>query len=502
MSLFTDLLTQPQAQKFYLVEITAWDTVAEEEVVLYFSDQGFTTEPDDTPANQHFEARVNQALNFQRSVFAGGKIGGQSSIDFGEIRLNNTDGGLDYLQDYVIDGRKLVVRLGGRNFGYTDYGVVYNGTAQSMEVGNDEVVVSLRDYSTKFDTTLQASLYGGTGGADGGDDLAGKPKPVCLGECYNVTPVLVDAANLLYQVHDGQIEAVDAVYDNGSALTLTSEYTVDASAGTITLLVNPTGQVTADVRGSKQGGTYVESAADIMRRLVTVHGPLTDPTDLDTASFTALNSANASTLGIYVGSEQATLRDVLDQVANSIGAFYGFDRVGLFSVGVVTAPSGTAVAEFTNDDILSIDPQPTIQPTWRVRLGYKLNFTVQNDGQLAGVVSADPTLYSFLTTQYRYATADDTGVQDVYPLAQDLQIDTLMVDAVEAQAEADRQQALLGVRRRIYTVQVKTQPFVLNLTDVVTLRTDRMGLQAGRDFRVLGLNEVADTSSVELTVWG
>ena len=72
------------------------------------------------------------------------------------------------------------------------------------------VQVALRDASYYLERQVPRNLYGGTGGLDGEVGLAGQAKPLVFGGptdavIKNMTPVLVDPANLIYQVNDGPV---------------------------------------------------------------------------------------------------------------------------------------------------------------------------------------------------------------------------------------------------------------------------------------------------------
>lgn len=672
---FELLVSDPYAARHYLVELAPYDIVAGAVVNLYYSDHGFTTGPADTPAHRHFEARVVEALNFQRSMFRQGAIGGQSLPSFGEIRLDNADGGLDFFRNLAFDGREVVVRLGGKGFAYANFGVVFRGTAHSAVVDEQQVAVRLRDLQYKLEGPLQVELYdppgagedaldlaftlvgtGGntyhyaalsgitsytfqagdvleydvywparrlgpqriavdlstaaavlrdsgavdqnglsahpsidlsarasgkwysraipipasfqgaaitnyvvaseydapagpnsivrgflrnlritngagtvrkaiwTGGAapavtthissnagnqlavklradlESGASLEGRPKPLCFGKCLNVTPVQANPALLLYQVHDGPIQAIDAVYNRGVVLTAGSQYTVDLLRGTFTLLQAPgdAGMITADVRGDTLGG-YVSTVAGIVRRIVATYGPLT-AADLDTASFTALDAANSATVGLFAA-DQRTILDVLDELVNSIGAFYGFDRNGKFEVGLFVAPSGgPAAATFGPVEILEIEALPTELPVWRQRVGYERNWTVQSSDSLAGSVTE--ARKAFLAEEVRLAVAANETVKTKFLLALDPEpLHTLLADQAAAQSEANRLLALYGQRREMYRVTVKTQPYKLELGDQIALDYTRFGL-VNRLFRVVGLEERADVNRVTMELWG
>ncbi len=344
MRAFTDLLADPYAARRYLVILEPYDPGAGAVVALYYSDHGFVTKPTDNPASQYFEPRVVSALNFERHLFQRGLIGGRSIPNFGEIVLANADGGLDGLLAYGWDARRVRVFLGGEGFAYSDFGLVFDGTAEQIEVTDEVLTVRLRDWQHKLNKPVQGTLYAGTGGDEGGSDLTGVRKPLAFGRMLNVRPTMVDVGAGRYQVQDGAIEDVDALYVGGIAYTriagtpAANQYAVDAATGFVTVGGAPlTEQVTCDVKGAKPGGTYHTTVADIVEEIVVNQGGLSAG-DLDTASFTALNTANGSTVGIYIdGASNKTVLEVLDELIASIGGYYGFDRSGKFEVGRLEA---------------------------------------------------------------------------------------------------------------------------------------------------------------------
>jgi hypothetical protein len=318
---------------------------------------------------------------------------------------------------------------------------------------------------------------------------------------------MVDPGAGRYQVHDGAIEDVNALYVGGIAYAkiagtpAANQYAVDANVGFVTVGGAPlTEQVTCDVKGARPGGTYLTSVADIVEEIVTSQGGL-GAGDLDTASFTALNTANGSTVGIHVnGASSRSVLEVLDELIASIGGFYGFDRSGKFGAGRLEAPGGTPAATFTEVEILEIDRQATALPAHRVRLGYQPNGTVQAAFQLNAAVTA--ARRAFTARDVRYVTAEDGSVLAKHPLAGDLEINTLLDGDTAATTEAARLLNLYGADRDLFRVRLKTQPFALELADPVRLVYPRFGLQAGKLFRIIGLVEDAALNQVELTLWG
>ena len=505
MTTFDDLIANPFAQKRYLAILEPHDPVAAATVSLHLGDAGYVTGPAENPANQYFEPRLVSALNFERHLFQSGSLGGRSVPGFGTLELNNADGGLDAWAGYAFDGRRVRVWLGGEGFSFTEHGLIFDGTAEQIEFDDTIVRVLLRDLQRHFEAPLQATTYAGTGGLEGGDALKGKPKPLTFGRAFHVEPAAVDPVNLIYQVHDGAIEDVDACFDQGLALTkatappLAGQFSVDTAAGTLTLGTSPAGTVTAHVRGDKTGGNYVETAADLVRRIAVSRAGFADPGDLDAAAFTVLASAAPAPIGLHVAGE-TEIQDALDTIVAAIGAHYGFNRDGKLTVGRLDAPSATVTATFDETQILELERQPTTLPIWRQRIGYQRYWRALRGGDIAA--SASDATKADLTEEYRLEEAENTSVQTTYLLAEDDRRDTALALKTDAVAEASRLLGLFGVRRDMLRVRVKTQPFALEPGQTVTITYPRHGLSGGRAFVIVGMVEDSAINEVTLELWG
>jgi len=493
-----DLVADPYAKKKYLVILKPYDISGASELTLYYSGEGFVTSPTDTPANTLFDARLVEPISFQRSMFSSGKLGGFSVPGFGNLVLTNADGGLDAFAGYAWDGRSVEVKVGESGAAYQYYFTIFDGQAHSIEFDDLFVNVVLRDRQDDFQTNFPSVLYAGTGGNEGTASLEGQPKPLCFGQVYNIEPVLVDATNYVYQVHNGQIEAINDVYEAGVALTLTTDYTVDLTNGRFTLVSAPTGKITADVEGSKPSGLYKSTAGDIIRHIVVDYGGLTDPGDLDTTSFTDLNTANSSVVGIYV-KDNTTILETIDQIANTVGAFYGFDRTGNFQVGRIELGSGTADAEFDSTNIIEITRLASAVPNFQVRVDYEKNYTVMSETDLGSVTTARR---DYLVRDAKVEKAEDTAVQTPYPNSEALIVPSLFSTSANAATEASRLLTLYKTQRDIYKVKVKTQPYTLKLNDVVKITFNRYNLTSGKLFRVISIFEDAALNEVDLELWG
>lgn len=208
----------------YTVEIHAYDPDVASEVPLYFATAGFASEATDTPANTHFDDRLDQPATIVRDLFSAGKTSGRSRVSYGDLVLKNGDGALDALLNYGFDGRRVIVRRGDLGAAYpSGFDVVGEWTAQAVEATSRSITLKLRDRQYEVEVPLQSNFYTGGNtlpdGLEGVDDLQGLPKPRTFGKVRNVPAVCVNTARLIYQVNDGPIASLDAVYDRGIRLS-------------------------------------------------------------------------------------------------------------------------------------------------------------------------------------------------------------------------------------------------------------------------------------------
>jgi len=182
MTVFTDTA----AGRVFLVTLEPYDPVTGATVTLYAGTDGIVTEPTDTPADTFFEPIVKEALTFERSMFRPGHVGGRSLPDRGNLELVNT-GAFDAWLDYHWEGRAVTVRMGRKGDAFAGFAVVFSGICGAPAYERNTIVIPIRDKQEELDTLLQETLYAGSGGNEGGDDLKNKPKPVCLGRCLSWT---------------------------------------------------------------------------------------------------------------------------------------------------------------------------------------------------------------------------------------------------------------------------------------------------------------------------
>ncbi len=485
------VLSDPNAQRVYLVTLRPYDVAAGAERVVYAANRAYVTEPGDTPANTIFKPLVDSPIVFRRAAFQGTALGGRSFPQYGAVELRNT-GELDALLDLDWSGRPVTIDIVGKDRPHGEAVRVFDGVADFPNYTRNGFSIPLRDRQHTLDRPVQENLYPVVDEGDqGAIQASGRPIPIALGLVRNVPARLIDSSARKYQVHDGAA-VTGAVYENGKAVG----YTSNDAEGTVTLTTAAQGFITADV-GNPAGGLNV---ANLARELVTVYGPLTDPDDLDVAAFDALAAAAPAPCGLYLN-EPANLLDTLDRVFQSIAGYYGFRRDGKLTVGQIVAPEtvGTAVATFGENEILSLSMARLggIRPRWRHRLDYQRNYTVQT--QLDGI---GPNRQAFLAEEYRTVVSESAQIKADYADPDDPDPTPTLIDGKNnAQAEADRQRVVFH-NRDLFRFRLMTQGFAREIGDVVDLVHPRFNLAGGRRCQVIGIAEDGRANQTELTVFG
>lgn len=519
----------------YLAEITVYDpALGHTSVMRYASNAGYNH----PSAPGFYEGRMLQPMHFSRSMFAEGKTSGASQLGTGEMILANNDGGLDGWRDLGVDGQSFRLLAGDDQAAYGTFVLVFAGTMDQplFQTNGSELSLVLRDKLSLLSVPLQPTKFAGTNALPAGvegtpNDIAGQPKPVVYGSPTNVAPPCCNTALLVYQVADGALGSVDAVYDSGAALplghvqaSLAALMATAPAAGTYDCFIGgpsyirlgsaPAGQVTCDL--SEGANAAARTVGQIVSRVVQARGGLVAG-DLNAGDFAALDALNSAVIGFW-SVQEMTVAQVLDAVAASGGCWYGFDNNGKFRLGRLDAPAGVPVATLTRLDSRTVaganmfdmvdfdNAAPNDSgrgvPTWLVSLDYAPNWTVQTSGLVASVAAGRR---AYLATANRTVISSDATVKTVHPLAQQTSVATLFNLAVAAQAEADRLRVLLSPRRDYLTVTVKftiAVALAFDLGRIVSIRFPRFGYTAGRLMAVIGLEYDLQAGTLKLGLWG
>lgn len=367
---------------------------------------------------------------------------------------------------------------------------------------------------------------------EGDEAMAGTPKPDAWGLCENVPLVDVGLPTPVQFIASTEIEALDELYEGGySNYTAGTAYTdlvtflaASTAVGAYDTLIYPGGSyvrtksrptkpMTADVQGDASGSGYVSTAGAIARRILTTRGPspLTDPTELDTTSFSGLDTDNSSAVGYYSTGEEL-ISEAVAFVLGSIGAV-GFPRRSdqKFKVQRFEGVSGASVLTLSEQNLVEIQPLDVELPVWLGAVLYRKNWKPLSGDQISGAVDADRR--RFLESEYRRAETRSDSVRTLHPRAQAVEWPGNLSTQAAAIAEAQRRFALFSTQARGFRVKADLDAVETDRLYVVTLTyndLDRLGVSqarfglttAGEDFVALGFAEETEDGLTQLEIWG
>lgn len=353
-----------------------------------------------------------------------------------------------------------------------DLGIAFAGLGAPWSLTETALTIPLRDATAWLERQYQTSTYGGTGGLDGTADLAGRLIPRTRGgsasyPVCNVTPVLIDPVNLIYQWSDGPGTLVNLYEGAAKTITFASDttdlYTGSTPAGqyrtdvakSLFQLGSPPASgyaITCDVTGEFPTAGAVTTPAGIARYLLAEDMSLPSA-NLDTASFDAAATAYPYVAGLYFdGSSAISGVQALDTILVGWGASVVPFRDGTLRLLVLRALPSTAtpVAAFDTGNLVSLTPRPLPgaidPPAGQIKVGYNHNYTVQTTG--INTTTATAAQQQFVTASDRYATWLSTTVLAAWRNANRMTLASPLLRQADAQAVANDLGALFGTRLR------------------------------------------------------
>ena len=511
----------------YVAELRFFDDTsipgypAEFAATRYLSSAPFVTGATDTPPHIAFEPRITQPALLRRDVFEGG-VTGASRVAYGELVLANPDGALDGLLDKKLPGHEVVIRYGTPGTAYpAAWTTVLKGQSAGVTVGWTTLSVKLRDPHQALTLPLQKNKYGGTNvlpaGIDGtANDLKDQAKPLLYGRVLNIAPPCVNTSKLIYQVNDGAA-VVSAVYDKGVALTAETAYASQAdmeatapslgsyrvwpAGGCLRLGSTPAGTITVDAAQTSTAANH--TAAQLLKAIALKAGVASG--SISSSDVTALDTANNAELGLWLNSGE-TAQAAMDALAVSVGAWYGFDALGVLRMRQMTAPSGTPVLDLTTKNILGTPELRAIGAAssgafyTRAECRYARNWTVQQESDLAGSVTSERR--AWLRQEWR--TRQKFEAYNGYAIDTPYVFDALFLSETAAATELERRFWLLYGRHDTLVVAAAVQTLLgasIDLGSVVRVTLPRFGYSAGVLFRVIGMQYDLRRNRVDLTLW-
>jgi len=228
---------------------------------------------------------------------------GSIELNFGTLRFINDGWWYSAVQDYLWNNKKLIVRYGRRDSLYSDFGVVFEGRTRKPKVSDTFSSLQVTDMRTLAYKEIPATKYWTSNYPNLKDGFEGFPIPIIYGQVSGCLPTCIDTSTYKFKISVHALESIDAVYKDGTLLTVTTDYTVDLANGEFTLTADPEEAViTCDVKGKKcdmEDGTYSQNVADILYDLLVNYVEI-DKEKIDYGSFLDLRNARTQSHMLYI----------------------------------------------------------------------------------------------------------------------------------------------------------------------------------------------------------
>lgn len=490
---------------------------------FYMATEGWASAAADTPASQFYNPRVKDPGNFERHISVRDDGSGTAASSGDVVLLNGSPGNTETLDTFIdgtygFDGRSITIKaLPVGSTRLSSALIMHRGIIDHITSTKplDQLEVKFSDLLGDLELPLLTTKFAGTttstaATAEGNADLAGQIKQVVWGSVINIPLQAANVYDLIYLASNSSVVSI-AAYDGGVALTndgdfasiallraatiVPGHYATCLALGLIRLGGTAAFAVTADV--VEGANAAARTAAQIAKRMLVTYGISTASINLNT--FTALDVKNAAVCGILIKDDR-TVHDAAKTMLASIGGRLLPSRDGLYEVFRIEAPSvGTVFEDYQLGDDFQLSD--TLIPAWRINLNYGEVFQVQADGDLAGVVSA--ARRATLASQYRTITVEDSSIKTKHLKAVELTFTTCLTSAADASTEATRLLALYSAERRQYQFSMPlSDAFYADVGISITLQMNRIGMSSGKNFLVIGREDIYAVEQIHLTVWG
>lgn len=493
--------------------------------------------------------RIIKPGNFERHAFGRGSVTGAPAVDFGVAKLNGRDGGLDDLTLAGVDGQTVKLWRGEegsvtdastgrkRDPSFDEMELYLQGTSALATYTDGTVTLQLRNRQAELSSLpIQLLRYAGDNALPDGvegtaSDLKDAYKPIWLGYNEGVPVPFVNTSKVIFQLSDNSTVAITgaaptAVYDKGAELTATKVEKTTWAAFThatgpsgelwwysgdegwfIRLESSPAGTITVT---AQEGTSADTTAAQLCKRILLAHGVA----EGEIAGVDALDGKSPEPIGIWTGTGERKIGDVMAELLAGAFATWTDDRTGVFTFDRLEAPALEADHTFydwqlfrSNGEgfrILSGDEPGSPLPISEAVVLYRRNWQVQTGDDLSG--SATDAYRAYAAQENRQIANDNSAIKSKHKLAQPFERRTLFTTEAQATTAAARIVDLFGVRRFIVEIDLPTETAAaVKLLQTVSIPIGRFDWDT-RNFRVIGivddLDAKTDASVTTLVLWG
>lgn len=530
-------LQSPGINKVILVEVKGVDEDDTGSFNLYFSNKPYITED-----GTMYDPCIIGGISFTESI----SLTENPSLNYGEIELDNSETAavnkLGYLR-YGWKNRIINIYLGDATWPRYDFSLIFSGRTKDLASrGRNSLSLSLADRLSVVNVPVYRGRIGYAGSAPQYIDSTiisgytgstpivaelGSSRPVTIGECFNVSPVLIaesyyDGSELhgkLFMYHDKDSGGVIEVRDNGApvdgyievqpgmfALTKSSYGTITASvygdntgrgwthytgSKAIGYISSTTGEPTYAWNQAYVGSGYVGSMQEysdsipfVIKTLLTGYAGSAgiNPNEID------FPYDDTRCTGVYV-SDDSNILSLCTEIANSGGYALACNvidvadensephvgKIKLIEINLLSPPTSLIDIEESDTIQHSLVMIDKIAAKPGVQLGYAKNWTVQEYSTLAEGLVPQSTRYfteEYFYTPWKSLPSGYSWYWGAYDIGTPSKENSLLLNLTSAEEERTRREELHENVLAIYKI---------------TLLPHKMFIQAG-DYVFLDLN--------------
>lgn len=309
------------------------------------------------------------------------------------------------LPRYNLTDARVRIWVGNIGDAFGSYTLRFDGRTRAqanVREGRASITIGVDD---KWLDQPLLSLYAGTGGAEGHSALKGQPKPLSIGRPRFVPGLLVDSANLIFQVSSyGLIEDVETAYERilafgGSAGNYASHAALAAASipagrwgtclaeGKVRHGAPPVsgGRFCYHVKGDKAGPDgWVRLPGAVIKRIGLIGGGTGRISETSVDALDAARPWNVS----FFSNQQITVREAIQRIAASVNAAAGVSWLSkLFVAPIPTLPGTAAITLDATGSALPatgpIEQVPIDRPYWRMAIETEKTWDVHGYEEIA-----------------------------------------------------------------------------------------------------------------------
>jgi hypothetical protein len=373
-----------------------------------------------------------------------------------------------------------------------DLALVFNAVITDISHDTKRASIRMGDASIFLDVPLVTDLYPSTAL----DAIVGKTRPQAWGTVFCIEPVLIDDANVVFEISRRPIIAVLEARVGGVPWASTvnpspgfGEYYVNATLATIRF---GSGLLGGDVRLDVHATNALGIGA-LATQVLSEHPAI----DLDGDAMAALDVIHPMQVGVYARDPINCLA-MLDDIFGGAGAGWGIDHTtGLLTAWFIDRPAASPEISTPLDsrNIVTASLSQSLPPAWRLRVEYERHWQTESQ-YFTAVTPADKQRWSSTGLT---VTREDATILTAEPRAFDVPtIRSVATLAADASRIADRFWNAWNERRQLIDVSAAIDPS--EITPYGTIALDY--LMFNKNYRIVGATPSIGGGAAQLRLWG